>query len=143
MSMRTLIVLVLAGALLFPLVIVQGDDAVCVSVSVGSQTSDGTGDGTGSFLNTGQAIVGVTTDGNVEVLAGIMHCMLVSGLSPTGDCDVSLFVDLPDLPTLTRNDCMLGPVNPFINPSCSCSDYNEDGRIDLLDAAAFQRAISN
>jgi len=137
--MRKLVLCALVGVLLFPLVIVQGDDAVCVSVSAGSQTSDGTG----TYNNTGQSIVGVTTDGSIEVLAGVMHCILVSGLSPPGDCDVSLFVDLPDLPTLTRNDCMLGPVDPFINASCACSDYNEDGLIDLRDAAAFQRAIGN
>jgi len=137
--MKKLIIMALAGALTIPLIRVQGDDAECVSVSAGSQTASGTG----SFYNTGQAIVGITSDGNIEVLAGIMHCMLVSGLSPAGDCDVSLFVDLPDLPTLTSNECMLGPVDPFINLGCACSDYNGDGRIDLRDAAAFQRAINN
>ncbi len=137
--MKKMIVIALMGALIIPLVSAQGDEAVCTSASAGSQTSMTTG----SFYNAGQAIIGVTTNGTIEVLAGVMHCMLVSGLSPTGDCDFSLFVDLPDLPTLTSNDCFLGPVNPFINLGCTCSDFNEDGLIDLLDAAAFQLAVSN
>ena len=127
----------MACALLIPLAGAHGDEAVCVSVSAGEQTDAGTA----SFANVGQTIIGVTTDGNVEVLAGIMHCLLVSGLSPAGDCDVSLFVDLPDLQTLTKIDCMLGPDLPFSDAGCSCTDYNEDGHIDLLDAAAFQLAV--
>ncbi len=129
----------LVCALAIPLAGAQGDEAVCVSVSSGEQTDAATA----SFSNVGQTVIGVTTDGNVEVLAGIMHCLLVSGLSPTGDCNISLFVDLPDLQTLTHGDCLLGPDLPFADAGCTCSDYNEDGYIDLLDAAAFQLAIDN
>lgn len=136
--MRRTAAFMLAGCLLIPLVAAHGDEAVCVSISGGAQTTTMSG----SFHNTGQTILGITTDGNIEVRAGIMYCLLASGLSPAGDCDVSLFVDLPDLPTLTRIDCMLGPVDPFADQDCACSDFNDDGYIDLRDAAGFQSAIN-
>ena len=95
------------------------------------------------FQNVGQSIIGVTTDGDVEVLAGVLHCMLASGLSPDGDCNTSLEIDLPDWKELASGVCMNGPGAPYGNVGCACTDYNDDGRIDLLDAAAFQLAIGN
>lgn len=137
--MARIVFVMMTCALIIPLGGVRGDDVVCRSISAGAQTADGTH----SFANAGQTIIGVTTDGEVEVLAGIMHCMLASGLSPEGDCNTSLEIDLPDWKALASNVCMQGPGAPYGNAGCACTDYNDDGRIDLLDAAAFQSAIGN
>lgn len=137
--MTRMLFVLAASALVLPMGGVQGVEVVCVSVSAGAQTAERPH----SFANTGQTIIGVTTDREVEVLAGIMHCMLASGLSPEGDCNTSLEIDLPDWQALASNVCMNGPGAPYGNLGCACADYNDDGRIDLLDAAAFQLAIGN
>jgi len=108
-------------------------------VSAGAQTTNERG----NFLNAGQTIIGVMSDGDIDVLAGALHCMLASGMVPQGDCNTSLEVDLPDWQALSSNLCMKGPGLPFGNLGCACTDYDDNGRIDMRDAAAFQRAFGN
>ncbi len=119
--------------------VVSADQASCIPISIGAQTIDATG----SFLNAGQSAIGVSSGGGVEVMAGSIYCMFTLGLSPAGDCDWSLSVDLPDLEYLTSAACLKGPIEPYVKPACQCSDQNEDGHVDLVDAALFQAAIGN
>lgn len=60
---------------------------------------------------------------------------------PAGDYDCTGAPGLADHQPFT--DCLAGPQVPYTPPSCTLSDFDADGDVDLADAAAFYAAFTD
>lgn len=56
-----------------------------------------------------------------------------------GDCDTDGDIEGTDFATTA--DCLSGPDSPAGDPSCSCSDFDGDLDVDLVDLGAFWRTF--
>jgi len=93
-----------------------------------------------SFAAQGTYVVRLeVTDGD----GGADHAQFdvdVGGASQPGDCDGDGDVDLDDFHGLF--DCLLGP-DDGLGADCGCFDLDANGRVDLLDFAAFQAVFTD
>jgi len=89
----------------------------------------------GMIIMVGQSLSGETTNSGYRMCVGAIEGLL---LPSPGDFDGNRRVDLADLSELAN--CMMGP-NVVIGPDCRAGDGNQDGDVDLGDAAAFQRGF--
>ncbi len=113
------------------------DRAICPVVSAGAST-DGL---TGSLQNTGQAVIGVASNGIVTARLGAIRCYAGEPVVVVaGDCDDDRDVDLADF------DCFFGcvtdPGEGGISTDCDAFDFDDDLDVDLLDFAGFQAAFT-
>jgi hypothetical protein len=69
-----------------------------------------------------------------------MDILLVKDCSSKGDLDSDGDVDFDDFTAFLT--CLAG-VDVPTDPSCTCSDFNNDGRVDVSDLAGFQAAFTD
>lgn len=68
-----------------------------------------------------------------------LDVLLIDDCVFKGDLDGDLDVDIDDFNLFAA--CLLG-VDIQIAPSCTCADFDDDGKVDLFDAAEFQASFN-